>query len=532
MKFYSNLVINRLLPGCLYLLCVFGGASVFAQNTAVEKESDLSAAGKLLKSIEQIAQQRAKKDFVSSSVNVPDELRNISIRQYRAIGFNPEAAIWRGSEQYEVQLFHPGFLYVHPIKLNLIDQSGQTDVVPFDQDDFLYDDSIRSLKQALASEVSKNLGFAGFRVHYPINQLGYKDEMLVFQGASYFRPVGPGQIYGLSARGLAIDTGQPSGEEFPRFVEYWLQEPKPGENTLVIGALLDSPSVTGAYVFTINVTTRTILDVNSTLYTRRDIAKLGIAPLTSMFFFGENSRRALNDFRPEVHDSDGLQIFSAAGEWIWRPIQNPKNLTITSSVMSGVQGFGLAQRDRQFEHYLDTHGRYHVRPSLWVEPKNDWGAGRVELVEIPTNNETNDNIVAYWVSNKPVKAGTVLKYDYRLTTFDDQVQAHSLAQVERTHIGSVRTSGQNSLPDGARRFVVDFTGGDIQKLDASMPVIADLHVNGGIYQSLTVSKISEADLWRVSFVLVPEGKSVVDMRMSIQLRGQKLSEVWNYVWTS
>jgi len=543
MKSHRYVLSSRALAGiaiCIAGIC-FGGVSAAQeakpspqpQAPQQQPEPKPETFESLLEIVAERAKNLAAKAYTKPEIDLPQELKESTYAQYRGIRFNPDAALWRGQADFEIQLFHPGFLYVHPIKINIIDEYSVFTEVKFNENNFIYDGGAEPLKQALANQANKQLGFSGFRVHYPVNRPDYKDEMLVFQGASYFRPIGPHQIYGLSARGLAIDTGEPSGEEFPRFIEYWLIKPRPGDNRLIIGALLDSPSVAGAFIFSVSTGTNTVMDVKSRLYTREDIAKVGIAPLTSMFFYGETQRPNNGDFRPEVHDSDGLQIASESGEWIWRPLQNPKNLHITSSMVNHLTGFGLAQRDREMDHYMDLESKYERRPGIWVEPTSDWGPGRVELVEIPTSNETNDNIVAYWVSKDPVKAGTELKYDYTLSTFDENVAENTLAKILRTNIGRVTAAGQKDPPPANHRnFVVDFYDGQIEKLDAGLPVEADLQVSQGKFSDLTVVKIPEEGVWRVSFKLAPEGKSTVDMRLSIKLRGKRLSEVWNYVWAS
>ena len=266
----------------------------------------------------------------------------------------------------------------------------------------------------------QKLGFAGFRIHYPLNTPRYKDELAVFLGASYFRLLGKGQRYGASARGLALDTGERGGEEFPRFEQFWIEKPARNATQLVLYALLDSKRVTGAYRFVLKPGDETVAEVQSRLYFREAVGKVGIAPVTSMFMYGENQPGSGDGFRPEVHDSDGLSIASASGEWIWRPLVNPKRLLTTSFALPGTRGFGLMQRDRAFASYEDLEARYDLRPSLWVEPTSSWGPGRVELVQIPTPDETNDNIVAYWVPAEAPKAGASLAYSYRLSALKSE----------------------------------------------------------------------------------------------------------------
>ena len=480
----------------------------------------------LFNAIEARAKALAQNNFKPIDAQIPAELANMSYDQYRSILFRPEASLWRGESLFEIQLFHPGFLYREPVVLHMASSEGEPSL-KFKQDFFNY----VGQAEALAGKAPENIGFAGFRVHYPLNTNEYKDEFLVFQGASYFRLVGPGQVYGLSARGLAIDTAESSGEEFPVFREFWLIKPAPDETRLVLYALLDSPSVTGAYRFEVTPGAPTEMNVEARLFARRDIKKLGVAPLTSMFHHGENTTRFVDDFRPEVHDSDGLLIAAANGEWIWRPLSNHRALRVSSLVDENPRGFGLLQRDRDFNHYLDMEADYELRPSLWVMPQGNWGKGRVELVEIPTDSEVNDNIVAYWVPEQAFKAGESRRFSYRLRTFDQHLAEQGGARVLRTRIGWGAVPGQsNPPPRSKRQFIVDFAGGELENLSADVPLEAELQKNSGTITDLMVMRLPDQKTWRVSFKLEPEGNNLVDMRMFIKLRDQRLTEVWSYVW--
>jgi periplasmic glucans biosynthesis protein len=353
------------------------------------------------------ARALAAQPYVAPAGKLPADLAALNYDRHRDIRFRPERALWRDAGlPFEVQFFHPGWLFADPVRVHEVTGEG-TREISVDPRDFDYG------KNTLDPAAWPKLGFAGFRVHYPLNNAAYKDELVVFLGASYFRALGKGQRYGLSARALAIDTvarpGKPTrGEEFPRFVEFWLERPADAQATsLTLHALLDSPRAAGAYTFTITPGEDTVMQVRSRLYLRagsEDIATLGIAPLTSMFLHGENQPDD-DDFRPEVHDSDGLAVHAGSGEWLWRPLVNPqlsraKGVLTTSFSTTDPRGFGLMQRDRAFSSYEDLEARYELRPSAWVEPIGAWGAGRVELVQLPTDEEIHDNIVAYWLPEK------------------------------------------------------------------------------------------------------------------------------------
>ena len=357
-------------------------------------------------------------------------------------------------------------------------------------------------------------------------------EVAVFHGASYFRLLGRGQVHGLSSRGLAIGMGEPGGEEFPDFTEFWLVRPEPGETGLVVHALLDSPSVTGAYRFELEPGTRTELRVDARLFARRDVVKLGVAPLSTMFLYGPNRAGDYDDFRPEVHDSDGLMMLTRVGEWIWRPLANRRHVRVTALEDRDPQGFGLAQRERDFNRYLDLETLYHRRPSEWVLIEDgDWGAGVVELLEAPTNSEFSDNVATAWVPEAPFSAGAERRYRYRLITFDERLDQQTLAQVVRTGIGWDALPGEASPPPRSqRRFVVDFAHGTLDAVDPDTEVETLIDTTSGEISDLRVTRLPSGLGWRVSFRLAPDGTRPADMRLHLELDGTRLSETWSYVW--
>ncbi len=493
-------------------------------TSAAEPES---AAQILLNMMADKARGLAAANYAPPVSNLPSELADMSYSRYRAINFKPEQALWRNESLFEVQFFHPGFLYKEPVDIKVIDGQGLNARVDFNPESFNYNGPAKDILNV----AKPDFGFAGFRIHYPLNSSQYKDEFVVFQGASYFRLVGPGHVYGMSARGLAIDTAGPNGEEFPVFREFWLLKPQPESAVVSVFALLDSPSVAGAYHFEFHPGVPTSVDVDARLFARTDVGKLGVAPLTSMFHYGENRTMFFDDFRPEVHDSDGLQMLTQSGEWIWRPLTNPTHLSISSLLDENPQGFGLMQRDREFGNYHDVEANYHRRPSFWVKPLSEWGKGRVELVEIPSQSETNDNIVAYWVPEQPLRKGEEARFRYSLTSLDAFPAGHSLAHVASTRIGWAAIPGQDKPPPTSeRQFVVDFTGADLDRLAADIPLEASLSVSSGQTRDLHVVRLPAGNGWRVSFKLTPEKQDAVDMRLYLSWGTQRLSEVWNYVW--
>ncbi len=484
------------------------------------------------------AQQLAQQDYEAPTSDLPKELKELDYDQYRDIRFKPAQSVWRKQNlPFELQLFHPGLYYNAPVKISLI-ANGRAAPLRFNADFFDYG------KNRLDRSKLKDLGYAGFRVHYPLNSAQYKDELLVFQGASYFRALGAGQRYGLSARGLAIDTAVYSGEEFPSFTEFWIETPTAKSSTLSIYALLDSRRVTGAYKFVLKPGTQSVMEVQSRLFLREGVAKLGIAPLTSMFLHGSNQSRFEEDYRPEVHDSDGLLVANSNGEWIWRPLINPRRLITTSFGLINPRGFGLMQRRRDFAHYEDLEAHYHERPSAWVEPKGDWGAGRVELVLIPTPDETNDNIVAFWVPNAPPAPGQALNLAYRLSWQKHQGVRPPVASVLQTRKGH----GYVKTPDDTQRLIVDFEdapaaaeaaiktrGGKakaIAKPSAAEPVTGSVWMddNAELIEKQTFRNDMTGG-WRMSFRFRrKDSDKPIEMRAYLKRGNAQVSETWSYLY--
>ncbi|GAC16138.1 glucan biosynthesis protein [Aliiglaciecola lipolytica] len=523
------LLAGIVLPSCLLLPSQLATAQ--QQEVAAKTETNIPKPNVDKITYEMVKGQAKKlstEEYKKVSSELPEQLAEMTYSEYRNIRFNPDKAIWKDKSKFELQLFHPGFLYKNPVMLRLVDSNAGSNTVTFKGDKFIYENEAKALEGIAPPDA----GFAGFRVHYPLNTHQYKDELAVFLGASYFRIVGPGQTYGISARGLAINTAHASGEEFPEFTRFWIIEPESAADNLVIYALLDSKSVTGAYRFELTAGLTTEVKVNSQIYARTDVEKLGVAPLTSMLLSSETTTKHFDDFRPEVHDSDGLLMITSNGEQIWRQLNNPKSLQVTSMQDTQPKGFGLLQRDTEFDHYSDIEANYHSRPGIWITPDNNWGAGRLELVEIPTNSETNDNIVSYWVPEEQLKKGQTREFNYTLNTVSGDLKQSNLATVVRAMNSWAALPGENNPPaKTVRKIVVDFSENQLTNLTQNIPIEANLQVNGGKYDELIVRQLPDKKSWRVSYTLNADEDRAVDMRLSLSLRGKPISEVWNYVWS-
>jgi glucans biosynthesis protein len=466
------------------------------------------------------ARLQAQRAYRSVSRKPPAELQALSYDQYRDVRFRPDHALWRPEQlPFELMFFHLGKFQTESVRINEITPQGVRHI-PYTSADFDYG------KNKLSAETWGDVGFAGFRAHYPMNGSGYKDELAVFLGASYFRALGAGQRYGLSARGLAIDTVGGQGEEFPRFTEFWIVRPAANAGTLTVYALLDSPRASGAYQFDIRPGDETVMDVRSRLFLRSAVATLGIAPLTSMFAFGENQPHR-SDFRPEVHDSDGLMVATGDGEWLWRPLLNPKQTLTTSFSMRTLRGYGLMQRDRNFGSYEDSEARYELRPSAWIEPVGTWGPGRVELVQLNTPDETNDNIVAYWVPDQRIAAGQPFDISYRLHWQGTQQMRPPGAWVTQTRIGR----GFAELAADEQQFIVDFTGPSLAALpaDATVKAVVSAPSNGQIIES-NAYRVEATGAWRMTVrVKQLHPAQPTELRGFLQSDTNVLTETWSNV---
>lgn len=502
--------------------------------------------------VQREAAELAAKPFEAARQTLPASVTTLNYDAYRKILFRRDHAVWRGEAGdgvggFEVQMFHPGSIFRDTTQLYVV-EDGRVEPVRFHSEMFEY------LEEVVphADRLAEGLGFAGFKLTYPLNEAGKDDEVVSFLGASYFRALGRGHVYGTSARGLAIDTAVAGWEEeFPRFTRFWLVRPPASTlggdaaPSVMFYAVLDSPAVAGAYRFVLTLptpggsTAATRLNVRATLYFRHEVTKLGIAPMSSMYHFGEAEPRPEGEFRPEVHDADGLLLHDVDGGWTWRPLQNPPATRISRYDMDSPRGFGLMQRDREFDHYQDLEAGYHRRPSLWVEPVGDWGEGSVELVEFRTDNEMLDNVAAYWVPKELLRQGTPLVWEYNLLFCDEPPGREAAWRVVATRRGG-GTGG-----DGTRRYIVDFGrfvgstppgGGGVprdQPRDVSPTPVVD--AGGGEVMKMLLQRNPYSDAWRLTMDIRGDGDEPHEMTATLRFpddgAGPKLCEIWNYPWT-
>jgi periplasmic glucans biosynthesis protein len=473
-----------------------------------------------LKNVQEIAEKLSQQPYHDTTPPLPKVIDNLDYDAMRDIRWKDENTLWKDKNlPFQVKFSQRSGYLRYKIDFYTIGPDG-VKPFPYSSDYFNFG------RTKITSPLSSDVGFGGFRIHYAINNPNYLDEVIVFAGPSYFRSLAQNQGYGLSCRGLAINSGI-SGvkEEFPAFTTFWLQQPDPGATEITFYALLDSPSVSGAYQFKLRPGHETQANVTATLYFRKSISYLGIAPLTSMFWFGENTPYHFGDFRPEVHDTDGALIANGTGEWLWRPLENYPNIHFNSFKDENPKGYGLFQRDRDFEHYQDLEVNYQLRPSCWVEPLGPWGKGSVDLVQLPIPDETMDNIGLYWQPEKAPAPGDKIDVQYRLHWLMDDPNLPPLARVFATRVNHPT----RLFPDP--RLVLDFVGNGIDGLaDKDLPHANVSATSGVPITNVQVIRNPYDHALRVSFT-VPDKDKLTELRCQlVRPDGSPFSEVWTYTW--
>ncbi len=484
------------------------------------------------------AEQRARKPFRSPKADLPEFLRNLSYDSYREIEFRHDRALWAdGKSPFRVEFFHPGYLYQEPVHCNEFTLT-HAQPIRFVQDFFDY----RQLQ--MPQKIPADTGYAGFRLLHPLNSTNKWDELGAFIGASYFRLLGAGQTYGASARGLALDCGgNDRPEEFPVWTDWWLGKPQPNDKVLLLYGILDSVSCAGAYSFIIRpgspTNQTTVVKVEAVLYFRepdlvhavdashKPLATIGLAPLTSMFWFGENSERKFADYRPEVHDSDGLLLHLEDGEILWRPLDNGPVMRHQKFAVKHIGGFGLLQRDRDFSSYQDLFNPYQSVPSVWVEPEGtNFDDGEIHLVELTTHYEGLDNIVAFWNPSTKPRPMQPYRFAYNLYWTRETDMSLSTNKVISTRVGvDPRNANQ-------RQFVIDF---DIPSLvsEAEPPKVDASCSENGVLADTQLYWNRAARTWRVILQMAPKAGNMdpVDLRCTLKKGNDAISETWTYLWS-
>jgi glucans biosynthesis protein len=465
--------------------------------------------------VRQQAEEVSRQAYQPPTNRLPAALSNLNYVQEQAIQFRTNKALWASERlPFEIAFFLPGRAHAATVELDEV-FDGTARSVRFDPS--VFDFGTNHI------ELPPEVGYAGFRILHPA---GF-GEVASFLGASYFRMVGRGEAFGASARGLALNTVDLGKEEFPAFRHFWLEKPVASARALRLWALLDSPSVAGAFEFLITPGGTTVAEVKATFFPRREVKDFGVAPLSSMFFYDENSHVPFSDFRPEVHDSDGLLLETGQNRVMWRPLDTAKMMRVNAYQDVNPKGFGLMQRDRDFDHYQDLVARFELRPSVWVTPMGAWGPGSVQLIQLPTNIEYTDNAVAFWVPAQSPRPGQSLDVAYQLRWTTNLLVPASLGHVLSTRIGTVPATGR---PRPNLRFVIDFGGPAMNGLSAQQQI--DAEVNYGAEVKFIASTVVRNEIngtWRLVLEFTGPMKAV-DLSAVLKRAGRPVTETWAYTF--
>ena len=469
------------------------------------------------------ARRLAREPYRPPVKPAPEIVEKIDYDAWGKIIFATDHALFaQGPQKYAATFFHLGTYFRKSVAMHVVEKGSAREII--------YDQSMFTMPaDSIARQLPSGAGFAGFRMQEakdgPLDWR--RNDWVAFLGASYFRAIGALRQYGLSARALALDIETGKGEEFPDFTQVYIEADQPAD-TVTVHALLEGPSVAGACSFKMTRGKGVVMEIEQALFLRNDIARLGLAPLTSMYWFSETAKPKAADWRPEVHDSDGLALWTGTGERIWRPLNNPPRIHISAFSDTRPKGFGLLQRDRVFDHYQDGV-YYDRRPSLWVEPLGDWGKGAVQLVEIPTDDEIHDNIVAMWVPDAPAKAGAELRLRYRLHWLADEPYPGALARCVATRLGNGGVPGQ-PRPKGVRKFMVEFLGAPLAKLAFGVKPAPVLSASRGTFSYVFAEPVPDdvPGHWRAQFDLTAEGGEPVELRCFLKAGEEVLSETWAF----
>ncbi len=467
-----------------------------------------------------MAEEMAREGYLSAVATLPMPLRDLNYDQVRDIRWKDELTLWRREGlPFQAKFFHPGGLHDRPVEILQIADNG-VEAIRYSPEFFDFG------QNRLTGLLPQTLGYSGFRIVHPLNKPEVLDEVLSFLGASYFRAVARNLHYGISARGLAINTSvSDTKEEFPVFTKFWLKRPDPFANHMSIFALLESRSVVGAYQFDVWPGPETHMIVKATLFFTQTPQSMGYAPLTSMFWFGENTSNTFGDFRPEVHDSDGLLMERSNGEWVWHALSWSQQKQHSVFSDPKMKGYGLMQRDREFSHYQDLEAKYHERPSVWVQPISGFDEGAVHLIQLPTKDEFFDNVIAFWSPEKPPQPLEPVRLEYLLRWFGDSDDVPPLGRAISTRV-------DDQDKPYYRHFYVEFAGGPLQALKPGEPPEVDAtSVTGANISDLRIEWNDFNSAWRVSFYAsTPDNQKPNEFTCRLKWQGEAVTETWSYTW--
>lgn len=467
-----------------------------------------------------MAEQMARENYLSAVATLPKALRELNYDQLRDIRWKNERTLWRREGlPFQARFYHLGATHDRPVQIFVLPDSP-TEPLRYSPDFFDFG------KNVLPEKLPPTLGYAGFRIHHPLNKPDVLDELVSFLGASYFRALPKDLHYGASARGLAIDTEvAKTKEEFPVFTKFWLKRPDRHARQMTIYGLLEGRSVTGAYQFEVQPGVETRMAVKAVLFFRKKSEHVGYAPLTSMFWFGENTSNTFGDFRPEVHDSDGLLMHRSTGEWVWRPLAWARQTQVNVFADDHPKGFGLMQRDRDFNHYQDLEAVYHKRPGIWVQPEWGFDKGAVRLVQLATKDEYMDNVVAFWTPAEPPPLLQPVRIEYVLRWISE---ADDLPPTGR--VISTRVDDQDK--PYYRHFFLEFAAAPNAPWNpGEMPTVDCASSTGATITELKAEWNDFNKSWRVSFYAsTPENNKPHELTCRLLAGEKPVTETWSYTW--
>jgi glucans biosynthesis protein len=446
--------------------------------------------------------------------DVAQRYRDLPFEQYREIRWKRDRLIWRDDRlAFRLEPMAAGSVYNRSVRLFLVD-GGKALPISADGEQFDWG-------AVKPPEEGSPVPLSGVRLRRLGNSPERTPEFAVFQGASYFKALAKGLHYGLTARGLAINTADPDGEIFPGFTRFYVERPDDNAQSIRLYALLEAKPVVGAYRFTLRPGDETAIDVELTLFPREEMTHIGLGALNTMFLFGGIGRTRFDDVRQAVHLSDGLAVLNGQGERLWRPTANPKNLQISAFADENPLGFGLVQRARDFTDYLDLDNRWDLKPSAWVEPVGDWGKGSVVLVEIPSDGEIHENVVAYWRPKAKLPAGQEFSAAYRLHWRGDGILPSDLGWVDDTREGQGNQTGW-------RRYAIDFVG-PMPSADR-VKLVASTSAGRIVAPSLKPNPVTGG--FSVVFDLDPRNAPLAELRVQLTDGTKPVSETWLYRWVA
>jgi len=470
-----------------------------------------------------LAKERAAKPWVERPGNLDPFWANLKYADHQKIKFRRDRSVWTDENRgFQMEFFHPGWVFPKTVAFHEVAPDA-TRLLEWNSEFFDYGDL------AVPEGTPKPDGYAGFRLLAPLNAPSQLDELAVFLGGSYFRSLAPGLGLGTSARGLALNPMRPQGEEFPDFIGWWMERPETGAREVRAWALLDSPSVAGAYQFRIQPGRGTVMEIEMELTFRQDVELIGIAPFSSMMWYSEFTQPKPQDFRPEVHDSDGLLIHFGEGEAAWRPLDNGKSVRHSVFAADKFFGFGLAQRDRDFHNYQDLEANFQQRPSVWVEPVGPWPEGRINLIETPGTADGSDNVVAFWEPKDRPKPGEPLRLAYRIQWLPE-ISVAGLSKVIES-----RRSHHPFPAAGARAdeefYVVDFSPPANPADEEVRPdLLVEVDSNARLLDK-TLQRNPNTGGWRATFTVQFEEKAPAsELACRLLKAGVPASERWTIQW--